>query len=139
MSVEALSAHHEDIAAFDGVLLGVGELVRETELSRLRGLHLLLWQEAGDLVGVATLGSCSRGVSPKVLRYLLGCPRLLVAYDVDAEGERGAEQLGQLSPRMRRIRPPMGKDVTALWQAGGRVRDWVQFELARLVTASRTR
>jgi len=46
-------------------------------------------------------------------------------------GERGAERLGQLSPRMHRIRPPVGKDVTAFWQAGGRVRDWVQFELER--------
>ena len=55
---------------------------------------LLVWQEAGDLVGVATLGSCNRGVSAKALRYLLGCPRLLVAYDVDAEGDKGAERLG---------------------------------------------
>jgi hypothetical protein len=30
------------------------------------------------------------------------------------------------------IRPPVGKDVTAFWQAGGRVQDWVRFELARL-------
>ena len=59
-----------------------------------------------------------------------------MAYDVDIEGEKGAERLGQLSPRMRRIRPPVGKDVTAFWQAGGRVRDWVQFELARLHTVA---
>ncbi len=91
----------------------------------------MLWQEAGDLVGMATLGSCSRGVSPKALRYLLGCPRLLVAYDVDAEGDRGAERLQRLSARMQRIRLPAGKDVTAFWQAGGRVRDWVRFELVR--------
>jgi hypothetical protein len=48
-----------------------------------------------------------------MLRYLLGCPWLLVAYGVDADGEKGAERLGQLSPRMHRIRPPIGKDVTA--------------------------
>jgi hypothetical protein len=29
---------------------------------------MLLWQEAGDLVGVATLGRCNRGVSAKALR-----------------------------------------------------------------------
>ena len=78
---------------------------------------LLLLQEAGDLVGVATLGSCNRGLSARALRYLLGCPRLLAAYDVDAEGEKGAERLGQVSPRMQRVRPPVGKDVTAFWQA----------------------
>ena len=66
------------------------------------------------------------------MRYPLGCPRLLVAYDVDAEGDKGAERLGRLLPRMHRIRPPVGKDVTAFWQAGGRVRDFVRFELARL-------
>ena len=92
---------------------------------------LLLWQEAGDLIGIATLGSCSRGISPKALRYLLGCLTLLVAYDVDAEGEKGAERLQQLSARMHRIRPPVGNDITVFWQAGGRVRDWVRFELAR--------
>jgi hypothetical protein len=96
---------------------------------------MLLWQAAGDLVGVATLGSCNRGASAKALRYLLGCPRLVVAYDVDAEGDKGAERLSQLSPRMQRIRPPVGKDVTAFWQADGRVRDWVRFELARLRAA----
>jgi hypothetical protein len=29
-----------------------------------------------------------------------------------------------------------GKDVTAFWQAGGRVRDWVRFELGRLHTVA---
>ena len=66
-----------------------------------------------------------------MLRYLLGYPWLLVAPDVDADGEKGAERLHQLSPRMQRVRPPVGKDVTAFWQAGGRVCDWVRFELAR--------
>ena len=57
-----------------------------------------------------------------------------MAYDVDAEGEKGDERLRQLSPRMRRIRPPVGEDVTAFWKVGGRVRDWVRFEVARLRT-----
>ena len=95
------------------------------------------WQEAGDLVGVATLGSCSKGVSPKALRYLLGCRWLLVAYDVATEGDKGAERLEQLSPRLQRIRLPVGKDVTDFWQAGGRVRDWVRFEMAPLCAVAR--
>ena len=68
---------------------------------------------------------------------LLGCPRLLVAYDVDIEGEKGAERLRRLSPCMHRIRPPTSKDVTVFWQAGGRVRDWVRFELARVCAVLR--
>ena len=65
------------------------------------------------------------------MRYLLGCPRLLVAYGVDGEGDKGTERLGQLSARMRRVRPSVGKDITAFWQAGGRIRDWVRFELVK--------
>jgi hypothetical protein len=58
-------------------------------------------------------------VSAKAQRYLLGCPRLLVAYDVDTEGDKGAERPGQLSPRMHRMQPRVGEDMTALWQTGG--------------------
>jgi DnaB-like helicase C terminal domain len=50
---------------------------------------------------------------------LLDCLQLLVAYDAGAEGDKGAERLGQLSPRMQRIRPPMSKDVTAFWRPAG--------------------
>lgn len=74
-----------------------------------------------------TLGSCSGYVSTKALRYLLSCPRLLVAYDVDADGEKGAQRPEQVSRRTR-IRPPTGNDVTAFWQAAQRVRDWVRFD-----------
>jgi predicted nuclease with TOPRIM domain len=65
---------------------------------------------------------------------LLGCLLLLVAYDVDAEGDKGAERLRQLSQRMARIRPPVGKDVTEFWQGGG---GRVRVELARLCAMPR--
>jgi hypothetical protein len=71
-------------------------------------------------------------VSTNALCY----PRLLVAHDVDTEDGKGAERLGQVSPRMHRIRPPLAKDVTAFWQAGGRVREWVRVEVARLRVGS---
>jgi hypothetical protein len=29
------------------------------------------------------------------------------------------------------IQLPAGKDVTAFWQAGGRVRGWMRFDMAR--------
>jgi Toprim-like len=123
----AISGGHPCLFGADTLVAGEPAILAEGEFDTL-----LLWQEADDLVEVATLGSCNRGLSARALRYLLGCPRLLVAYDVDTEGEKRAERLGQLSPRMQRIRPPVGKDVTAFWQAGGRVREWVRFELARL-------
>ena len=93
---------------------------------------LVLWQEAGDLAGVATLGSASKGLDRRALSYLLPVSRLLVAYDTDEAGERGASGLLALSARMHRIRPPAGKDITEFWQAGGHLRDWLQFAIARL-------
>jgi hypothetical protein len=123
----AISGGHPCLFGADALVPGEPAILAEGEFDAM-----LVWQEAGDLVGGATLGSCNRGVSSKALRYLLGCPRLLVAYDVDAEGDKGAERLRQLSPRMHRIRPSVGKDVTAFWQASGWVRDWIRFELARL-------
>jgi hypothetical protein len=90
----------------------------------------LVWQEAGDLVGVATLGSASHWPTPHALRYLAACSRLLVAADADAEGDQDTEKLARLVPgRSRRVRPPLGKDATRFWRLGGNVRDWVQFEL----------
>lgn len=94
--------------------------------------------DRGHQVRHATLGGCNRGVSPKALRYLLGCPRLLVAYDVEPRATKAPSGCSDCRRRMQRVRPPVGKDVTACWQADGRVRDWVQFELARLVVAPRT-
>lgn len=127
----AISGGHPCLFGADTLVAGKPAILAERECDTL-----LLWQEAGHLVGVATLGRCNRGVSARALRYVLGGPRLLVACDVDADGDKSAERLRQLSPRRHRIRPPVGKDVTAFWQAGGRVRDWVQFELARLLQRS---
>jgi len=93
---------------------------------------MLLEQEAGDLVGVATLGSCSKGLDARAIGYLLPVSRLLLAYDTDAGGTRGADRLGALSARARRVRVPVGKDITEFWQQGGTLRDWVTFELARM-------
>jgi hypothetical protein len=45
-------------------------------------------------------------------------------------GRKCAERLRRRSARMQRVRPPAGKDATAFRQAGGRVQDWVRFELA---------
>ena len=41
LAVEALAAHHEDVAALDGVLLAVGQLVRQPILAGLGRLDLL--------------------------------------------------------------------------------------------------
>jgi len=91
---------------------------------------MLLYQEAGDLVGVATLGSASKTLGDRWLPYLLPIPTLLVAYDTDQAGENGAGALTSLTARARRIKPLGGKDVTDFWKEGGNLRAWVSFHLA---------
>ena len=81
---------------------------------------LLLWRDVGDLVGVATLGSCNRGLSGRALRYLLGCPRLLVAYDVDAEGEKGAQRF---TATVTSHAPHPADGGQGTWRRSGRLAD----------------
>lgn len=99
---------------------------------------MLFEQEVGDLVGAATLGSCSKGLDGRALDHLLPVSRLLLAYDTDPDGEQGARRLGALSARTRRVRVPIGKDITEFWQQGGKIRDWIRFELARIGAATPT-
>jgi hypothetical protein len=87
LEVPGVQRGHPCLFGADTLVIGEPAILTEGEFDAL-----LLWQEAGDLLGMATLGSCNRGLSARALRYLLGCPRLLVAYDADAEGERGAER-----------------------------------------------
>jgi hypothetical protein len=94
---------------------------------------LLLWQEAGDLVGVATLGSAAHGLDDRAAYYLLPLSPILVAYDPDAAGRAGAAALLRLSRRVRRVALPAGGDVTECWRAGAQLRDWVRFHLVRVV------
>ena len=91
---------------------------------------LLLHQEAGDLVGVVTLGSASARLPEAWVPYLLGVHRLLVAYDTDAAGALGAARWKAISPHAQRLVPLAGKDVTDFHLAGGDIRAWVQFALA---------
>jgi DNA primase len=92
---------------------------------------MLLEQIAGAWVGVATLGSCSKALSERAVLELLPISRVLVAYDLDADGEKGAERLVSLSARMRRVPPPIGKDLTEAWQMGARLHDWAAFHAAK--------
>jgi DNA primase len=95
---------------------------------------LLLAQEAGDLVGVAALGSAANKVKAidAGLPFLLEVKRLLVATDNDEEGERAAAYLLERTRRARRLRVPQGNDVTDFWKAGGDLREWVRTRIARM-------
>ncbi len=93
---------------------------------------LLAWQEAGTLMGAITLGSCSKGLDTRLVRVLAPLVRILVAYDADADGQRGAARLTGLSARMRRIQVPgEANDITDYAQQGGDVVAWLAEEAGR--------
>jgi hypothetical protein len=95
---------------------------------------LLLWQAAGDLAGIVTLGSARKGLDPaEWARYLLLLSPYLIAYDMDSAGAGGAEALAELTARARcvsvpRLRPH-DKDLTDYHRAGGNLREWLREEI----------
>jgi DNA primase len=90
---------------------------------------MLLHQEAGNLVGVVTLGSASARLPDAWVPYLLGVKRLLIAYDTDAAGSEGASAWQSLTAKAQRLLPLAGKDITDFYLAGGDLRAWIRFAL----------
>ena len=89
---------------------------------------LLLYQEAGDLVGVCTLGSATdRFDWGRYGWHLAFVKWLLIAYDMDDAGDLGAEAWNEVSGRVKRIKIPddTGKDITDAWKSGVNLSDWI--------------
>lgn len=100
---------------------------------------LLLNQEAGDLAGIATLGSASDRATRLDMaiwgRYFLSAAHILAAYDLDTAGEKGVRGLEAFSSRVKHAPLPAmanGKDITDYWKAGGDLGDWLARTVERL-------
>ena len=91
---------------------------------------MLLHQEGGDLVGVATTTAGAGTWKPQWNAYLVGARRIFTAYDPDAAGKKGADALAALSKRVRTLQLPEGQDVTDFHQAGGDLRAWLNEGIA---------
>lgn len=88
---------------------------------------LLLWQEAGDLADVTTLGSSAGRLAGLWAVYLLQALHFWIATDADEAGETAATYwLGLVGRKGRRVPIPSGKDATDYWKAGGDLRAWLQ-------------
>jgi hypothetical protein len=96
---------------------------------------MLLDQAAGDLVGVATVGAAGHLPHGIWLERLMPQKRLYVVGDNDLAGIRGAEKWQKISQRVETAKVPLGKDITDYWSAGGDLRAWVKFSLAKAETA----
>jgi hypothetical protein len=94
---------------------------------------LLLDQEAGDLIGVVTLGSSSNRLTRTAASHLLHAHMILCLHDSDQAGDVAASREQALTSRARRLHVPAGaKDITEFVQAGNNLRAWISFELERL-------
>lgn len=92
---------------------------------------LLARQEAGDLVAAVTLSSATTTLSSRWYAELTRCHTILVAYDRDAAGEKGANRLLALSPRFRALRVPSGKDIGEFYLQGGDIYAWIEQALTK--------
>lgn len=95
---------------------------------------LLAHQEAGSIVSVVTLGSAVNALSAYWHDLLLSCQLVLVAYDHDQAGERGAQLLSTTSARFRTIQLPSGNDISDFHVHGGDICRWVEHELNCILT-----
>jgi hypothetical protein len=85
---------------------------------------------------LAFLPTASCGASSEILRDrwiidLVTVPLILVAYDADPAGLKGASRLHSLSDRVHTIQVPQGKDITEFYQQSeeGGVFNWLTREL----------
>lgn len=95
---------------------------------------MLLWQEAKDLAGIATLGSANQALDIATWGlYLLKIRRWFLAYDSDQSGQGGADRLNWLRSSKRLQVPqlkPGDKDLTDFFRSGGDLRGWLSEKLA---------
>jgi DNA primase len=90
---------------------------------------LLLRQEVGAICGVASLGSASAMPDDLDAMTLIRVRRIWLAYDLDADGQKGAAAVAATSRRIRQLLVPLdpgkGKDVTDAWKDGVDLVTWV--------------
>jgi DNA primase len=87
---------------------------------------LLASQAAGDLLAVVTLGSAVNTLHRRWYAALTACQGLLVAYDADEAGRKGAARLRDLTQRAHVVQVPQGKDITEFVLEGGDLRRWLK-------------
>jgi DNA primase len=92
---------------------------------------LVAHQEAEPLITAVSLGSAGTSLSDRWLIDLVTVPLILVAYDADKAGLKGAARLQALSDRVHTIQVPRGKDITEFFKLSeeGDVFTWLAREL----------
>jgi hypothetical protein len=91
---------------------------------------LIARQEIGKWVCPVSLGSASNRLSARWQSELSGCRSILVAYDNDEAGTRGAEYLLSISPRFHALELPFGKDISDFYLQGGDLYEWISLAIS---------
>lgn len=99
----------------------------------------LLYQSAGDLAGVTTLGAQGNELPVgKWGPYLLDAELILAAYDQDGKSDKGLRKLLGASARIQPIAIPAlrpgDKDITDYWKSGGDLCAWLHAERERALS-----
>lgn len=85
---------------------------------------LLAWQEAGDLLDVATLAGARAALDMRDALALLEKAAVAAVYDADAAGQAGGAALVARWARITQLEPP-DHDLTDTWVHGGDLRGWL--------------
>jgi DNA primase len=118
----------------DAIRPGLPTLLVEGEFDALLG-----WQEVGDVMNVATLGSASARPDTRAIAHLLASPLILLAYDKDGAGTEGMRAWQRITQRAYPVCLPRGNDLTEFVQKGGDVGSWIHEELERVRGQTRQR
>jgi hypothetical protein len=87
---------------------------------------ILLFQEAGDLVGVIALGNAQARPDKEAMAALGNCKLILVALDSDNAGAKEAWQWWTKHFSTARRWPPIAKDPGEMLQQGINLRTWIE-------------
>ena len=87
----------------------------------------LIWQEAGDLTGVISLGSAAIKPDKTSNELLQGAALILVALDADEPGALSSRFFANTyGAKARRWPVPLGKDPSEAHQEGVDIKAWIQ-------------
>lgn len=87
---------------------------------------MLLWQEAGDLVGVVALGHAAAELDPAWSSLWQAVEHVYLALPDNQTGRQAREQwLALIAERVQPVDLPAGQTITRLWRSGQSLRAWV--------------
>lgn len=91
---------------------------------------ILIYQQAGDLVGVCALGNAQSRPDQATATKLREVPLIILAFDNDAAGAAAAAKWEQWFDHCEKLTLPDGiKDPGELHHAGGDLREWIKSAL----------